>query len=77
MNIDMSIIEVSVTSSDFLRRLRPRLMISRVVWSLDCSTGRSSSISLSSSVSSPVSICKKGFTVVDRKLVGLLGNYTL
>ena len=36
-----------------------------------------SSVSLSSSVSSPVSICKKGFTVVDRKLVGPLGNYTL
>ena len=77
MNINMSIIEASVTSGDFLRRPRLRLMISRVVWSLGCSIGRSSLISLSGSVSSLVSIYKKGFTVIDRKLIGLLGNYTL
>ena len=77
MNIDMSVIEASVTSGDFLRRLCPRLMISRVVWLLGCSMGRSSSILLSSSVSGLVSIYKKGFTVVDQKLVGLLGNCTL
>ncbi len=73
----MSIIEASVISSDFLRRPCPCLMISRVVWSLGCSTGRSSLILLSGSVSSPVSIHKKGFIVVDQKLIGLLGNCTL
>jgi len=41
------------------------------------SSGRSSLILSSGSVSGPAFIYKKGFTVVDRKLVGLLGNYTL
>ncbi len=46
--------------------------------SLGCSSsGHSSLILSSSSVSSLASIYKKGFTVVDRKLVGLLGNCTL
>ncbi len=73
----MSVIEVSVISGDFLRRPRLRLMISRVVWSLGCSIGRSSLISLSGSVSSLVSIYKKDFMVINRKLIGPLGNYTL
>ncbi len=41
------------------------------------SSGRSSLILSSGSVSSLASIYKKGFMVVDRKLVGLLDNYTL
>ena len=76
----------------FLGRPRLRLMVGGVVRSLGCSTGRSSlgrsssgrsssgrssSILSSGSVSGPASIRKKGFTVVNRKLVGLLGNYTL
>ena len=76
----------------FLGRLCLRLTVSRVVRSLGYSTGRSSlgrsssgrsslgrssSILSSGSVSGPASIRKKGFTVVDRKLVGLLDNYTL
>jgi hypothetical protein len=70
----------------FLRRLRPRLAGSRVFLigcsmgcsfncSLGCSFGCSSSISLSNS--SLVSAYKYGFTVVDLKFVGLLGNCTL
>jgi len=75
----MSVIKVFVSLGRgyFLGRPRLRLTISRVVRSLGCSIGRSSLISLSSSVSGPVSIYKKGFTVVNRKLVGLLGNYNL
>ena len=74
----MSVIKVFVSLGRgyFLGRPRLRLMISRVVRSLGCSVG-GSLVSLSSSVSGLVSIRKKGFTVVDRKLVGLLGNYTL
>ncbi len=109
MNIDMSVIKafVALGRGCFLGRPCPRLTVSRVVQSLGCSTGcsssgrsssgrsssgrsssgcsssgrsssgRSSLISSSGSVSSPASIYKKGFTVVDRKLVGLLGNCTL
>jgi len=78
INIDMSVIKAFVTSGRgcFLGRLCPRLMVSSVVQSLGCSTG-GSLVLLFSSVSGPVSIYKKGFMVVDRKLVGLLGNYTL
>ncbi len=76
----------------FLGQLYLRLIVSRVVQSLGCSIGRSSSgrsslsrsslgcsslILSSSSVSSPASIYKKSFMVVDRKLISLLGNYTL
>src|SRR6266536_2290974 len=99
MNIDMSAIKafVALGRGCFLGRPRPRLTVSRVVQSLGCSTGRSSSgrsssgrsslgrsssgrsslILSSGSVSGLASIYKKGFTVVDRKLVGPLGNYTL
>src|SRR6266487_4252549 len=84
MNIDMSTIKVFVALGRgyFLGRPRLRLTVSRVVRSLGCSTGRSSSgrsslILSSSSVSGLASIYKKGFTVVDQKLVGLLDNYTL
>src|SRR6266487_3447640 len=78
MNIDMSAIKAFVTSGRgcFLGRPRLRLTVSGVVRSLGCSVG-GSSVSLSSSVSGLVSIRKKGFTVVDRKLVGPLGNCTL
>src|SRR6266487_2134583 len=74
----MSTIKAFITSGRgcFLGRLRPRLTVSSVVRSLGCSMG-GSSVSLSSSVSGLVFICKKGFTVVDQKLVGLLGNCTL
>src|SRR6266487_7058360 len=89
MNIDISTIKafVALGRGCFLGRPCPRLTVSRVVRSLGCSIGRSSSgrsssgcsslISSSGSVSSPASIYKKGFIVVDQKLVGLLGNCTL
>src|SRR6266487_3844210 len=74
----MSVIKAFVTSGRgcFLGRPRPRLTVSGMVRSLGCSVG-SSLVLLSSSVSGLVSIYKKGFTVVDRKLVGPLGNCTL
>ena len=62
----------------FLRQPRPRLAGSRVFLmgcSIGCSFGCSSSILLSNS--SLVSAYKYGFTVVDLKSVGLLGNCTL
>ena len=104
MNINISTIKafIALGRGCFLRRPCPRLIVSRVVQSLGCSIGRSSSgrsssgrssssrsssgrsslsrsslILSSSSVSGLASIYKKGFTVVDRKLVGPLGNYTL
>jgi len=74
----MSVIKAFITSGRgcFLGRPCPRLTVSGVVQLLGCSTG-SSLVLLSSSVSSPVSIYKKGFTVVNQKLIGLLGNCTL
>ena len=89
MNIDMSTIKafVALGRGCFLGRPRPRLTVSRVVRSLGCSVGRSSSgrsssgrsslILSSGSVSGLASIRKKGFTVVDQKLISLLDNCTL
>ena len=70
----------------FLMRLHPHLVGSRVFsigcsmgcpfgCSIGCSFGCSSSISLSNS--SLVSAYKYGFTVVDLKSIGLLGNCIL
>jgi len=61
----------------FLGRPGPGFGGGRMVFSEGCSTGCSSSISLSGSDSGPVLIRKYGFTVVDLKSVGPLGNCTL